>query len=791
MGVRDWDIVTSYVDSVTTTLKTVTFPKVQEQIKVKNQGNANLTYTIGSQSGTLTPGQSITINEDISSFTIQAASGIQAFELRAKEKGTEQTETETDVMTALADMTKRGFVTYSQFGAKLNGIDDDTQSIIDAHTFANSYGIPVKQNTGTIRLLNTVVVKTDTDLSGATLVLNDEMNGKSLWKIETDNPFQTITDYVQSELVSGAYKIPSLSTHKNSLIKITSNVLFGYRGGSGGTAGYDEESFLHTRNGFIIGGKLQRDFISGTLVVKTKKINDNAIHFKMPKVKWNFSNYLYTCRVIDCYRSNTTVSDVFLEVTNDNSLNNLANDSSFKGSLMSFTDCVNIKLENVTSETITPMGSTVSGYIYDFTHVVNVHIRNSNVINGWGAFATAFIKKLTIENSNLNRVDCHRGTGDISIKNTHFIGGWGVLLGWGKGKVMLEGCTTENIRGLDSYQSDAVVNLRNDWGGVFEGEIHINNHKVINRENVPMNVVKITESWAGTQNPLPIKLPSIVVNNLLVENSFDVFIRGLNISLPNFSGESRQLELPKLIRFENVEINNESDNAFFSLWTMGTIPTIVSTSKSKIILKYINSKPYSKYVNGFTATELSNVGAYIYNKMILDITDSFTGTEPRYTAIIDHCAGGVRTAALVDLTINNSKISALNLGDNTLTKAVKINDSDIYPYCNGGATNTYFPVVNAEYRNNTIYGMKKDGVYLPLNVLYLSDLKFLQSNYMVGTLADVNTLLYFINSSDLGYGNTASRPTTNYVGRRYFDTTLGKPVWWNGSAWKDATGTTA
>lgn len=103
MGIRDWDIVTSYVDSVTTILKTVTFPKVQEQVKVKNQGNANLTYTIGSQSGTLTPGQSVTVNEDISSFTIQSVSGVQAFELRAKEKGTEQTETETDVMTLLAD----------------------------------------------------------------------------------------------------------------------------------------------------------------------------------------------------------------------------------------------------------------------------------------------------------------------------------------------------------------------------------------------------------------------------------------------------------------------------------------------------------------------------------------------------------------------------------------------------------------------------------------------------------------------------------------------------------------
>lgn len=40
-------------------------------------------------------------------------------------------------------------------------------------------------------------------------------------------------------------------------------------------------------------------------------------------------------------------------------------------------------------------------------------------------------------------------------------------------------------------------------------------------------------------------------------------------------------------------------------------------------------------------------------------------------------------------------------------------------------------------------------------------------------------------------GTTANRPTANLkVGYPYYDTTLGKPVWWNGTVWKDATGTT-
>jgi hypothetical protein len=38
---------------------------------------------------------------------------------------------------------------------------------------------------------------------------------------------------------------------------------------------------------------------------------------------------------------------------------------------------------------------------------------------------------------------------------------------------------------------------------------------------------------------------------------------------------------------------------------------------------------------------------------------------------------------------------------------------------------------------------------------------------------------------------TALRPTYGLqVGQFYFDTTLGIPIWWNGSVWKNASGTT-
>jgi hypothetical protein len=40
-------------------------------------------------------------------------------------------------------------------------------------------------------------------------------------------------------------------------------------------------------------------------------------------------------------------------------------------------------------------------------------------------------------------------------------------------------------------------------------------------------------------------------------------------------------------------------------------------------------------------------------------------------------------------------------------------------------------------------------------------------------------------------GVTADRPAVQlHIGQTYYDTTLGIPIWWNGTVWKNASGTT-
>lgn len=56
-----------------------------------------------------------------------------------------------------------------------------------------------------------------------------------------------------------------------------------------------------------------------------------------------------------------------------------------------------------------------------------------------------------------------------------------------------------------------------------------------------------------------------------------------------------------------------------------------------------------------------------------------------------------------------------------------------------------------------------------------------------------NTSYLDVNALPILSGDTASRPVapTVQTGWIYFDTTIGKPVWYDGSGWVDATGTTA
>lgn len=63
------------------------------------------------------------------------------------------------------------------------------------------------------------------------------------------------------------------------------------------------------------------------------------------------------------------------------------------------------------------------------------------------------------------------------------------------------------------------------------------------------------------------------------------------------------------------------------------------------------------------------------------------------------------------------------------------------------------------------------------------------AGFVLNAHASQGVILSKPDSLDQEDGTTANRPVTVSVGFMYFDTTLGLPIWWDGAAWVDATGT--
>jgi lysophospholipase L1-like esterase len=84
---RNGDTITSYTDTVGTVSQTFTFLTAQETVVLTNKGTKDISYTIGSQSGTLGRSESVKVTGSITFMTLSSEQGTQAFDVWADESG--------------------------------------------------------------------------------------------------------------------------------------------------------------------------------------------------------------------------------------------------------------------------------------------------------------------------------------------------------------------------------------------------------------------------------------------------------------------------------------------------------------------------------------------------------------------------------------------------------------------------------------------------------------------------------------------------------------------------------
>ena len=84
-----------------------------------------------------------------------------------------------------------------------------------------------------------------------------------------------------------------------------------------------------------------------------------------------------------------------------------------------------------------------------------------------------------------------------------------------------------------------------------------------------------------------------------------------------------------------------------------------------------------------------------------------------------------------------------------------------------------------------------DSLYYILIILSLIYIFIYSKTFILNTNYNKNNNKFYIKINNyIIDGNKLSIDFDNLKGTYYFDTTLGKPIWWNGTAWVDATGAT-
>ena len=118
-----------------------------------------------------------------------------------------------------------------------------------------------------------------------------------------------------------------------------------------------------------------------------------------------------------------------------------------------------------------------------------------------------------------------------------------------------------------------------------------------------------------------------------------------------------------------------------------------------------------------------------------------------------------------------------------------------------GSGDKYVEFMNASGTRVGYFGRINNNMFRWINTVVGSSVELLDSGSMVFYTPSSDVYFYidagwmYVNDLRVQVerkGTTAQRPTgaSRYTGVQYYDTTLLKPIWWNGTNWKDAVGTT-
>ena len=376
----------------------------------------------------------------------------------------------------------RGWIQYSDLGAKGDGKTDDIDHIAATHAVANKYGLPVKADDGATYYLSgkerTAVIRTHTDFGTATFIIDDtqvQNRNASVFIVSSElKPFklEKISSLKRNQQkIEQSFPSACLITVTNA--KVKRFIRFGLNQNNGAS---QTDIFVVDKNGNVdMNAPIVWDFDQITditaLPIDEKTLNITGGRFKTIANKEE-SKYNYYSRNIAIRRSHVTIKGLEHRVTGE------GDQGAPYGGFINIGDCAYVSVQNTlltghkTYVTIGAAGKPVSMGTYDISvnRAINVSFVNcsqTNDINDktyWGIMGSNYSKNLLYDACTFSRFDAHMGVANATIRNST-LGHMGINA-IGSGVLTVENST------INGY---ALINLRSDYGSTWQGDVFIRN----------------------------------------------------------------------------------------------------------------------------------------------------------------------------------------------------------------------------------------------------------------------------------------------------------------------------
>lgn len=428
----------------------------------------------------------------------------------------------------LQKLKRRGFVRYSDFGARGDGKADDMDAIVRTHMFANEHGLNVKADKGATYYIGgrdrTAVIRTDTDFGKANFIIDDtqvENRNAHLFLISSGKqPFKP--EGIKS-LKRNQEKIDS-SFPGTCIITVTnSNIKRYIRYGPNQNAGSSQtDIFIVDKDGNIdMNAPVIWDFdqITDITALPIDPVTLNIRGGKFTTIANQAeSKYTYYSRGIAIRRSNVLVDGLEHHVTGE------GDHGAPYGGFINIGDCAYVTVKNTlltgrkVYETIGAAGVPVSMGSYDLSvnralNISFVNCSQTNDINDsryWGILGSNYCKNLLYDKCSFSRFDAHMGVANATIRNSRL----------GHQGINAIGSGTFTVENSTIYARN-LLNLRTDYGSTWQGDLVIRNCKFIPAAGRPANASLIGGSNSGQHDfGYVCHMPErITIENLVIDDS--------------------------------------------------------------------------------------------------------------------------------------------------------------------------------------------------------------------------------------------------------------------------------